>query len=198
MLGRKLEQQFPEPAPVPAEAPTVLRVRGSLARPLRRGELRTRRRDRPAWPAWWAPAGRRSHAPFRRRSSGGRRARRGTVYGAQPRRGHPARPRAAAREPYGRGTGDDALARENVAMAHLGEVVRGFVEAPTNGRLSVRSWRASIPAPPRSRCRYPSSQAGTSRRWRWRSGFSSPQVLLADEPEGRRRGCRAGDLPPDP
>jgi ABC-type sugar transport system ATPase subunit len=187
MLGRKLEQQFPEPEPVPEGARTVLSVRG-LTRPgaftdvafeIREGEI--------VGLAGLVGAGRTEIAR--------------AIFGADPAEGvveldgqqlKRRRPGVSIRGglallPESRK--DEGLVmmlsvRENVSMAHLGEVVRaGFVRSAHEKRLvgqvlkSVDTRAASISMPV-SDLSGGNQQKVALAKWLLRR----PRVLLADEP----------------
>jgi rhamnose transport system ATP-binding protein len=187
MLGRKLEQQFPESVPVPAGAPTVLRVRGltrqghfeGVSLELRAGEI--------VGLAGLVGAGRTEIA----RAIFGADPAEGIVEvdGARYTRRRPARSiqRGLALLPESRK--DEGLVmmrslRENVAMAHLDEVVRaGFVRSAHERRVvgevlaSVDTRAASISMPV-SELSGGNQQKVALAKWL----FRRPRVLLADEP----------------
>lgn len=187
MLGRGLEEQFPEPVPPPPEAPTVLAVRG-LTRPgvfedvsfeVRAGEI--------VGLAGLVGAGRTEIAR--------------AIFGADPadgvveiegervsRRG-PARSirRGVALLPESRkeqGLVMVRSVRENVAMVHLDEVTRGGFIRPAQERRVVGELLASVDTRAASMSMPVSELSGGNQqkvalaKWLLRR----PRLLLADEP----------------
>jgi ABC-type sugar transport system ATPase subunit len=187
MLGRELDQQFPEPIPTLADAPAVLSVREltrsgaftDISFDIHAGEI--------VGLAGLVGAGRTEIA----RAIFGADHATGVVEidGVRLKRPRPARSirRGLALLPESRK--DEGLVmmrsvRENVAMAHLGEVVKGgFVQFAREGRLvtdvlkSVDSRAASISMPV-SELSGGNQQKVALAKWLLRR----PRVLLADEP----------------
>ena len=187
MLGRKLEQQFPKLAPVPAEAPTVLRVRGLTRRGHFEGVSFELRAGEIVALAGLVGAGRTEIA----RAIFGADSAEGVVEldgeGYTRRRPRRSIRRGLALLPESRK--DEGLVmmrslRENVAMAHLDEVVRaGFVRSAHEQRVvgevlaSVDTRAASISMPV-SELSGGNQQKVALAKWL----FRRPRVLLADEP----------------